>query len=312
MKHRSFAAQPGRWRRLTRIAVMASMPSLVWSEPARSDEMDRCASASEGAQQLRLDGKLREARETLLMCTRKTCPRIVRADCEQWLSEVEAALPTVIFGAVDEGGHDLVDVSVVVDGVRVLDSINGKPIPIDPGPHVMHYERADGTDLEDRVVIRQSEKNRVLTARFSLASPATPRAPAANAPRAGNPATKARPEASAHVEPPEERASREWPVVTYTIGGIGAASLLAFAYFAIKGQSDYKSCLHAATCSQSEADRVKVERALAWTTLGVGAVGVGVAGALFFRPTSSSPSPGVHLALDALRGGGVAGVGGSF
>src|SRR5258706_11127444 len=97
---------PMRW--LLAIAALGSN--------AHADDVkNACASASETAQQLRIDGKLRAAHEQLTACSRPICPAIVKRDCDAWLSEVEAILPSIVLVARDETGRDLVDVRVLLD-----------------------------------------------------------------------------------------------------------------------------------------------------------------------------------------------------
>jgi len=50
----------------------------------------------DAAQQQRSAGKLRQARASLHICSREVCPAIVKSDCTQWLSEVEASVMVVI------------------------------------------------------------------------------------------------------------------------------------------------------------------------------------------------------------------------
>ena len=151
---------------------------------AQADEKQACLAASDKGQQLKLDGKLRAAKEQLILCARSECPALVRQDCAQWTSEVMAALPSVVIGARDWQGHDVLAVKVVVDGTLLTDTLDGKPLPVDPGVHKFHYEAtATGAAVEDQVLVREGEKNRALTVTFPAppgavadASPPTPTA----------------------------------------------------------------------------------------------------------------------------------------
>src|SRR5437762_10726167 len=53
--------------------------------------------------------------------------------CRQWLSQLDAELPTVIFYVKDDRGRDRADVRVSVDGVPLVDRLSGTPVPMDPG-----------------------------------------------------------------------------------------------------------------------------------------------------------------------------------
>jgi len=59
---------------------------------------------------------------------------MIKKDCLRWSSEVDRAMPTVIFTAKDPAGQDMVDVRVFVDGQKVADRIDGRPAALDPGP----------------------------------------------------------------------------------------------------------------------------------------------------------------------------------
>src|ERR1700685_1640160 len=85
---------------------------LASSGRAFADDKQDCIAASEAGPAQKLRGSLRGAREPLLICARDGCPAIVRQDCTQWLTEIIAALPSVVVGARDWQGHDLVDVTV--------------------------------------------------------------------------------------------------------------------------------------------------------------------------------------------------------
>ncbi|MGZ3420988.1 MAG: hypothetical protein ACXVEE_24150, partial [Polyangiales bacterium] len=121
---------------------------------------EACFNAAVDGQKQRDAGKLLAARAQLIACAKSSCPDEVQKDCARWLGEVEATLPTVVFGARDGSGRDLLDVSVSVDGAPVGDTSQGKPVPLDPGAHKVKFERAGGISVEQVLVVRAGEKNR--------------------------------------------------------------------------------------------------------------------------------------------------------
>lgn len=125
------------------------------------DAVQACAQAYEQAQVSRNAGKLKQAQEKLRVCVRDACPDFVRADCGQWLSEVSTEIPSVIFAAVGPKGNDLIDVKVSVDGELTTESLDGRALELDPGLHQIVFEY-DGTRVEQRLVVRQGEKNRLV------------------------------------------------------------------------------------------------------------------------------------------------------
>src|SRR5262249_37200287 len=126
-------------------------------------------SNSESAQRAYLAGKLRDARERFVLCARADCPSVVREDCETSLAQVDAKQPTVVVVARDATGHDLWDVRVYLDGLRLLDRLDGRSVPVDPGAHTFRYV-ADGYGaVEESVVVREGERQRVLQVQLALA-----------------------------------------------------------------------------------------------------------------------------------------------
>jgi hypothetical protein len=283
-------------RSFTLVLVTALLAPMLVGATARADERERCASASETAQHLRNQTKLRAARAELLQCARRVCPAIVRNDCEHWLAEIDAELPTVIFAAQDEAGRDLVDVRVIVDGAMTKEALDGKAVAIDPGSHVVRYERGGGGSTEEKIVINQGEKNRVLATRF--VRPATPEA---TPPHETSTST---PTPTSTFTPGVERSL---PTGFYVAGAVGLVSLGAFTVLSIKGQSDYDACRHASVCTASDADTVKVERALAWTTFAVGTLAAAAA-AWFFVTAPSEAHSAARVQVLAVRGGGFVGL----
>src|SRR5688572_22684557 len=83
---------------------------------ASADEKQQCIAASEKAQQLKNAGKLSEARDQLAVCGRPECPKLVEKDCNEWMREVLAILPSVVVGAKDKKGRDIVEARVSIDG----------------------------------------------------------------------------------------------------------------------------------------------------------------------------------------------------
>jgi hypothetical protein len=95
----------------------------------------------------------------------------VRDDCIKGATQIDAALPTVVFEAVDAAGNDLSAVHVTMDGERLADRLTGTALEVDPGEHVFVFE-AGGQNVEKRLIIHQGEKNR--RERVLLGAPAVP------------------------------------------------------------------------------------------------------------------------------------------
>src|SRR5207248_403412 len=106
-------------RRLALVAV--SFVALAGAaSPARAESKNRqCIAASENGQRLRKEGKLRAAREQLLICGQRDCPTVIRQDCGNWMSEVTASTPPVAPPPPRSGGGVPVG-AIVFAGIGVL------------------------------------------------------------------------------------------------------------------------------------------------------------------------------------------------
>ncbi|MGH7284692.1 MAG: hypothetical protein ACRELY_24470 [Polyangiaceae bacterium] len=133
--------------------------------PSNSGEVDTCIAASDDGQKSRDDGHYLRARASFITCAHEACPAQIRSDCLQWLDDVDKKTPTVVLSARDSG-NDVVDVKVTVDGVPLVDHLDGRPIPLDPGEHRFRYTHGSYAPVEDVVVLTAGEKNRPISAKF--------------------------------------------------------------------------------------------------------------------------------------------------
>ncbi len=115
----------------------------------------RCGAGYEGGQRQRSDGKLLAARDAFRTCSRDCSPSLAK-QCVEWLDEVEREIPTIVLSVE---GDDRTDVRVTLDGAPLRESLDGRPVEVDPGPHVVRFASADGkTSSEKKVVIRSAER----------------------------------------------------------------------------------------------------------------------------------------------------------
>jgi hypothetical protein len=228
------------------------------------------------AQQLRASSRLRDARDALIECSKETCPALIRRDCDQWMSEVTVSLPSVVFGAQDGAGKDLVAVRVSIDGNPIQEKLDGRAVAIDPGPHVVRYELSDGTAVEDRVLVREGEKNRALTAKFPE-SPGVMPSPA-SIPLMLPPGPSTGP---ARPTPPPPPAVHSKPspanfVVGVMSGVAGLGVLGAALGFDVTATSDAHAlpCAAGRSCQSSQIDPIQQKYTDADILLGVGSAAV--------------------------------------
>jgi hypothetical protein len=149
------------------------LAGLAASGVAHADASDVCREAFSSSSELTRTGNLTRARSALITCASDACPVAMRPLCATDLRAIEPRIPSVVFAAT-MGSADLVDVRVAMDQVPLVASVDGRAVDVDPGRHVFRFER-EGEAIEQFVVIREGEKNRAVTVKFTpRAAPAPP------------------------------------------------------------------------------------------------------------------------------------------
>jgi len=233
---------------------------------ARAQMTEQCLAASEDAQQLRRIGKLEAAVDRLAVCSAPECPALVRADCTQWTKEALDALPSVVPGAKDADGRDRANVTLSIDGRRVTDVLDGRPIPVDPGIHVFRYEAAGSVAVEQQMVIRAGEKNRVIVVTLAPQSAAR-----------------------ATIETPPAEPSP--PIAAYVAGGIGIAALAVGLVLDLdaNGRASTLRASCAPNCAKDDVDSIEGRYVVAGVTAAAGGVALVTAVVLFLLHDRSTP-----------------------
>jgi hypothetical protein len=281
---------------------------LATSSPAHADDKQICIAAAEDGQQSRIDGKLKAAREQFLVCARSGCPSQVRRDCSQWMTEVMTALPTIVLGARDPDGRDVVVAKISIDGVSVADGLDGKPIEVDPGKHSVRFESVTFAPVEQQVLVREAEKGRPVTVQFAAAGAAEVHVPTIAPPPALAP--------SGDIGAPATRSGPSpW---TWVLGGVGVVALGVGAYLEASVNSDASSLDSSchSNCSHAQVDPLVLkQQVFGPIAFGVGGVSLGLATYYFFaRPKAASAPKKALLRWGVMPSsrGAVGGVEGSF
>lgn len=260
------------------VAIPGTAPA---AEPDKSGDRAVCADSYRNAQMHRQKGALRRARESLLLCMSDRCPSVLQPDCMRWLTEVEAAMPTVTFAAKGVDGKDVTDVRVTLDGQPLRDLLDGKALSIDPGTHSLRFEHGAEAPVDQSLVIREGEKARVIGVSWAK--------------------VPARDEGAA--ERTSVRASSGPPASAWVFGSIGVASLATFGVLAVHGMGRrrdlQKECF--GSCEQSKIDSVKTELTIADVALGAGILSVGIATVLFLTSGGSSEKPAAAAKAPAMQ-----------
>jgi hypothetical protein len=236
--------------------IVALMTVLAWTSVAgvSAADMEECTQAHLRAQRLHKQWKLKAARAELLVCLRPECPAIARNDCGPWLAEVETEQPTVVVSAIDAAGRETNDVRVAVDGELVGERLDGRPIDLDPGEHVVRCEMSGAPPVERHLFVKVGDKNEAVRIHFELETQRTNGSSDRATHRAG------------------------LPVSALVAWGVGAAALGSFTYFGAAGHSRESSLASscAPRCSQDDRDEVLRDYRIADVSLGVAVVALGV------------------------------------
>jgi hypothetical protein len=240
---------------------------------APADDKEVCFKAVDEGQHQRTARKIVAARDQFIQCARSVCPALVRKDCAQWLSEVQVTLPSVVFGARDAHGNDVLNVRVSVDGNLVADKLDGTSVAVDPGPHVFHFEWEGHGAVDQQTVIREGEKSRLLTVSFSGGA----------------------------------SGARPIPVGFWIFSALGLVGGAGFVGFAVSAEGDInhlrQTC--APACVPTDLDIIRSKIIVANVSLGVGIASVGVAAAWLLL-TRGPEGKTTALHVEPTPGGGKA------
>jgi len=255
---------------------------------ARADQTDACIDASVRGQELRDQGKLVAAREQFLACGIASCPRLLQSECSGWLADVEARTPSIVLGAIDEGGRDTAEVKVTLDGAPFLARLTGQAQPIDPGAHRLRFEHAKSPIVEQEVIVREGERRRAISVRFPAPAPSGPG-----------------PQEALVAAPSPAR-----PVALAALGGVVIASGVTVAVLGLGAQSDASrlrtTC--APGCDPGDVDAARGKQIGANVALGVGLLAAGAGAFLVLTwPMRSPLGARSSVAVGPIVGGAIAG-----
>src|SRR5688572_28662844 len=111
-----------------------------------------CFDQHELGLELRQGGKLLESRAAFTRCASAECPAAVQRDCQQWSSEIEAELPSVMF-RVDVAGQPRSDARVMIDGQLRRQAL-AQPVRLDPGLHDLQVSAPAAMPLQRQLELR--------------------------------------------------------------------------------------------------------------------------------------------------------------
>jgi len=237
-------------------------------------DVNACLDAAESGQALRANSQLLEAKQSFIACAAASCPKAVRADCTGWLAQIDAALPSIIVRAHDEGGRDIQNGTLSIDGRSA--ALDGRPVFLNPGKHVLRAEAPLHGVAEEPIVVRQSERDRIVSIALAHTKPVA------------DPAL--RPAVAPPVDPPI-------PVASWVLWAAGAAAIGTGVSFGLIGSGEHAdlegSCARTSSCAGDDvaAARTKLIVGDVLVSAGVIAVGVGLYFAFTRGTRASSMTP---------------------
>lgn len=272
-----------------RYLVALALAGALVAPSAHADEKQACVEAYKQAQVFRKSGDYTGAREYLLVCSRESCPAVVKQDCVPWLGEITRGIASIVVHATDASGHPVDGATVTVDGKLVASRLDGRPIDVSPGARSVRIEAEGAPAVERSVTLKEGEKNHSVDVVLNV--PAKSDQPV--------------PTVSLH---------RPIPSGAIVLGIVGVLGIGAFATLGLIGngkKSDLDAC--SPGCNPDDVSVVKTYFIAADIAVGVGAAAL--AGALVWyllRPSVSVVDDAPTAAIAPVPGGAVLGLRGRF
>src|SRR5215472_2325230 len=219
------------------VPILAALLAVLFAPRlARGDDKTACMQEHVRGQEVRLAGHWVEARRLFLACAQSSCPPLVVQDCARWEDELSQHTPSIVVSARQQDGTDLDNVALVIDGTRVRGPLPVVSVPLDPGEHVLRFERSGWAAVERRVILRDGDRERRVDVTFETPAP---------------PATG--PARESHA-----------PVAGYVAAGVGAVAAATSISFLVIGKVREhnlatSTCGQAGTCSDSQVNPIRID-----------------------------------------------------
>ncbi len=267
---------------------------------AWADEKVACVTAAETAQQQRSEGKLRDARLSLHLCARDVCPALVRNDCTQWLTEIEASLPTIVLRATGPRGQDVTDIKVSLDGQALADKVDGLPLEVDPGPHVLTAVRPGSRPVRQELTFYTNQRNRTVSLVLEDVEPP--------------------PDGNGELRVSTESAPKRFGAAPFVFGAVAVGALGSWTYFGLTSNADAKHLDETCGpngpdsggtghCPSGDVRRVRNKQIVADISLGVAVISAGISTWLFLKgnkPSTTTALPAREIFAGPTPGGAAA------
>lgn len=250
-------------------ALLGPVASAAPPRSTGNPSVDACIAASEAGQVERTRGHLRAAHAAFSRCLAAECPALISKDCNDFLAQVDAQMPTVVFRVLDtESGRDVVEAEVRIDGDAMM-RIDGRVRALDPGPHDVDVRASGYTTVAQRVVAEEGVKSRLIEIRLTKVG-------ARGTVGTGDPSTSKppgpSPASSAASGSTNNSPSTGTLVTSVTLGGLGLVALGTFGAIALGADADYRTLQDSCgtRCAPNEVDDLRGRYQIADIALAVG------------------------------------------
>lgn len=231
---------------------------LTSTSRAQAPGSDASCEAVEQTESMRADGQYRKARALLLECVNAQCGGDVRRRCAAALQKLDAITPSIVVRAEDPAGNDLTDVAVSLGEERLVSSLDGMAIPVDPGEHRFVFTREGHTPVVQTLTIEQGQKFRAIDVEIG-SEPSLALPPAS--------------ESSSAASGSSERA-----VAAATLIGVGLVGVASFTVLGLRARSGEEALERCKpNCSEGRVESVEMRYLLANVSIGVSALALGAA-----------------------------------
>lgn len=140
----------------------AALAVLGVAGPALGGDPQSCIERHEEGLAAEESGALLAASKNYEQCAGAQCPEVIRDECAGRLTAVGLATPTIVIGGATSDGPDVTKGRYQIDGTGDEHELDGRPIAVDPGSHVIMVTSPMGVGRAE-ILVRQGEKNRVVT-----------------------------------------------------------------------------------------------------------------------------------------------------
>ena len=292
---------------LPTIGLLSSPAFAKQGKHGGNPEIAACVANYKSGLEQEKTGRLMEARELFIRCSKSACGTPLREECTMRFTQLGMDIPSVVPVVTSGSGKPITDVEVQCDGQKLASTLDGHSFIMNPGPHDFSFSKDGHIFATQSLMIVQGQRNRLIAA--SIGSPeASPseeaprprkvrRTEAQSAPpiasaadreaegkeKTGAPAvdlsaasvssknTADQPEGADLTARAEPAAKSGIPTLSYVTAGVGVAALGAGALLTYWGRKDntlLDSC--SPGCPQSSADHIHNLYLAADISIGVG------------------------------------------